>query len=772
MTMNVQEKKLNFPTVDEFKESKDTNLNDLYISAGDRCYVVGAQNGLFPDFGHHVKDEMGGVWAHPIKLLDGYWLNIREQVVDAQDFWVEKANRFNNYPFYNEHEYLFPKQEIKITRQQFCPDGLEGVVITYFLTNESDKDRVFDLSFLGRTDLSPVWFSEQIGIEDGKDDGKLDESKGIFIGNDSKNSWFVVFGADRPYQYGKVDRSLFGPEQTAGQGISGLLTYEKIEIRQGETTEVTFFVSGSSKSYESALETFYTLKTQNKQLFKAKKQRYDKLLQKSNVRIPDKHLEKVFNWNKFNMDWLTMEVLDFGRGLVAGHPEYPWWFGCDNAYALLGNLPLGNLELAKETLTLIHQVSELENGNGRIIHEVQTFGAVSNKGNTQETPHFIKCVWDTFLWTGDLEFLRSIYPSVKKGIDWLLNDMDPDGDLLPEGYGIIEIEGLNVELIDSAVYTYEALRVGALMADLFKEEDLSHHYKKLSDQLGVIINTQLWMEEEQLYADAMAKPEMVLGRIDVYIKRAREGQAEKAAIEMENMKEKMSNLDPNVQQPWLFKNWVINTPMEIGLAPREKAIPALERMGTDEFTGEWGTYLSGMDQTHMMTISTGVQAVAESRYDRMDEALRYINLIASTFNKRLPGSISEMSPDYGCFVQAWTSYGLVWPLMSYIFGIQPKAYWKEVTIRPRLPQLWNKIEVENVQIGTGMQANECNLFICLNEKEDIYEISLKEKGWKLLVDLPLEQSQRVFVDEQEVTVDVLYPLTIENAEKHIIRVLK
>lgn len=466
-----------------------------------------------------------------------------------------------------------------------------------------------------------------------------------------------------------------------------------------------------------------------------------------------------------------MEVPAIGRGLAAGHPEYSWWFGCDNSYALQGNLPIGNLDLAKDTINLIHEVSEATNGNGRIIHEVSTYGAVSNNGNTQETPHFIKCVWDIFLWTGDLPFLENIYPTVKKGIHWLLEEMDPDRDLLPEGYGIIEIEGLNVELIDSAVYTYEALRVGALMAEIFQEDKVAGEYDALAKKLKEVINNQLWIEDEQLYADAMATPEMVLGRIDLYIERARRDGAEKAAVDMELMKEKMSKLDQSVQQPWLFKNWVINTPMETGLAPVDKAIPALNRMGTDEFTGEWGTYLSGMYQTSMMTISTGVQAVAECRYDRSDEALRYVNLIASTFNKRLPGSIYEMSPDYGCFVQAWTAYGLVTPLISYFFGIQPRAYWKEVTVRPRLPKSWNQAEVENVQIGTGERSNEVNVSILLGDTEDIYEISLQEGGWKVNVDLKLEPLAKVFVDDEEVEI-ALGLIEINDATSHTIRVCK
>ena len=48
-----------------------------------------------------------------------------------------------------------------------------------------------------------------------------------------------------------------------------------------------------------------------------------------------------------------------------------------------------------------------------------------------------------------------------------------------------------------------------------------------------------------------------------------------------------------------------------------------------------------------MTIATGVQAMAECAYGRVDEALWYINRIVDTFGRTLPGSINELMPDYG-----------------------------------------------------------------------------------------------------------------------------
>src|SRR5205823_9282729 len=103
------------------------------------------------------------------------------------------------------------------------------------------------------------------------------------------------------------------------------------------------------------------------------------------------------------------------------------------------------------------------------------------------------------------------------------------------------------------------------------------------------------------------------------------------------------------------KNWVISTPVEMGIAPREKAIRILNKVRNED-CGDYGPYLSAVEKRYMMTISTGVQAVAECEYDRTDEAMWYVDKIVQTFSKVLPGSISEMLPDYSCWVMALTCY--------------------------------------------------------------------------------------------------------------------
>jgi hypothetical protein len=55
------------------------NGAEPYVTAGDRAYLIGTQDGNFPDLGGHVPGEMGGLWVHPVKLIDGFWATVADR---------------------------------------------------------------------------------------------------------------------------------------------------------------------------------------------------------------------------------------------------------------------------------------------------------------------------------------------------------------------------------------------------------------------------------------------------------------------------------------------------------------------------------------------------------------------------------------------------------------------------------------------------------------------------------------------------------------------
>jgi len=701
-----------------------------YLTPGDRTYIVGTQNGNFPDLGSHVKGEMGGLWMPPVKLVDGFWLKISDDQAKT-GVWLKEAREFINYPYGNRFVYAPVLNGIEAERFQFCPQDREGFVIQYQLKNSSDRLRRLQLEFVVKTDLSPVWFSKENNIIDTTDSVHWIADKKQFAARDEQNPWFAVWGSS--LRVTGYSTESVAPVETMGLGKTASSTYE-LEIKPHQTITAVFVISGSNKNLETAQRNYETILKNHELLLNKKKQYYASIIQRARVEIPDKKLEQAYTWGKLNTEWLVSGLPGIGRFLGAGAVEYPWLFGCDNTYASQGVVVSGDPELAKSTLRTLKRISEKTNGNGRIIHEMSSNGFVYNKGNMQETPHFALAVWKVFEWTGDKNFLQEMYPYIRKGIDWLLNEQDQNKNWFPEGNGIMEVRGLNVELIDVAVYTQQALEVASKMAAVFNETDLQREYAQKAVILKEKINTRFWDDAEGSYCDFYGTKEQALSVLKGAVEQLQSGlsNTNDSAHMLENQKYyerlagEFSALPPGTEKGWFTnKNWVISTPVETQIAPREKAIRVLNKVRNED-CGEYGPYLSAVERRYMMTISTSVQAMAECAYGRTDEAMWYVDKIVQTFNRALPGSISEMMPDYGCPVQAWTIYGLATPLITYVFGIHPDAYKKSMMISPHLPTDWNEVTVYNLPVGT----NAISLAIKKNGRVTAYSLTSEDADWK------------------------------------------
>jgi glycogen debranching enzyme len=710
--------------------NRGRNPDRPYAAAGDRAYLIGTQDGNFPDLGEHVPGEMGGLWVQPIKLIDGFCAVLHDSAT-AQEVALLQAREFINYPYGNLFRYGPVLEGLEVERFQFSPDGRAGVVVQYILINRSGRPRELSLRLSVKTDLRPVWFSEKLGITDAPDTVTWRTDSRRFIARDTRHPWFAVWGAPDADAADRLRTP--DPLATRGTGITAGARY-RIALEPRATDTLTLVFAGSAVSRAAAERTYGYIARHHTTLLDGKKARYSTLLERSRIQIPNRRLQEVYNWVKVNMEWLIKDVPGMGRGLTAALPEYPWWFGTET-YSLQALLAAGNAELTQQTLRLLRDQSARANGNGRIIHEVTTNGGVSNPGNSQETAQFILTAAMAYDWTGDRSFARDMYPAMKQGLHWLLSDMDRNGNLFPEGYGIMEVLGLNAELIDVAVYTQQALLSTARIADVLGEPSEAARYGELASRLAARIQDRFWIEEENSYADFYGtRDQAVSGAEGAARQLGLKGEdklteRERELIQYYQRLQQTFAAMPDSSRGWLTnKNWVIATPMEMGMAPRDRAIRALDQI-RKENVGEHGPYLSATERMAMMTIATGVQAVAESKYGRTDEALGYMDKIVRTFNRTVPGSISEMMPDYGSFTIAWTAYGIVLPLVQHIFGIQPDAGRKTVVIEPHLPSGWEDMSIADVPVGTNLVS-----FSRARIDRGIqYDIESREDGWTFML---------------------------------------
>src|SRR5215217_6788790 len=706
------------------------NQTDPYAAAGDRSYIIGTQDGNFPDLGGHVPREMGGLWIHPIKLVDGFWARVSEEGTDQQ-VQLQSATEFINYPYGNRFRYGTVVNDVEIERFQFSPDGYPGAVMQYVFRNKSGVRRSLGLELAVKTDLLPVWFSDHLGIEDAPDTVVWDRTRHRFQARDTRHHWFALWGAvpsdrARPVDYPQ-------PMPTKGIGATAASRHP-VTLEPHDSATLTFVIAGSATTKAEAESAYAYLARHHSSLLARKKDHYRAIVRRGRITIPDRRLQEVYDWVKVNAEWMVREVPGIGRGLGAGLMEYPWWFGTEG-YSLLALAVSGDYTVPKQTLRLLRSQSAKANGNGRILHEVTTNGGVSNPGNTQETALFIMSVAKLVQWSGDLSFAREMYPAMTSGLHWLLSEVDRNRNLFPEGYGIMEVLGLNAEVIDVAVYTQQELLATSGVAAMLGKTEAAERYRRTGAQLATRIEQSFWIEEEGSYGDFYGTKAQAISTAEgaikqIQLKGANEltDEDKRSITHYEQLKQRFAAM-PDSSRAWITnRNWVISTPVEVGIAPRDRALRLLDQV-REKNVGEYGPYLSAVEKQRMMTISTGVQAVAEARYGRVDQALWYMNKIVETFGRKLPGSVSEMMPDYGCFAISWTAYGIVVPLIEQIFGIRADAPHKTVVFEPQLPQGWEDLSIQDLPVG----VNLVSFSRAKTDKGIEYTIEAKQSGWSFVL---------------------------------------
>lgn len=731
-------------------QGKQEYLDSPFLTAGNRVYLVGHQNGSFPELGWHIKDEMGGIWNHPIKLMDGFKIDL---LWEDGTYPLNDAHLFTNYPFANKHSFTIQKKNIEVERWQFVPDGKQGLVVQLKLKNDGTTRQNFKLRFTGNADLRPTWLGERTELLDYPDKATLRQEIDGWMVKDSLNPWFVIYGSDEQLKSHQSATSDY-----AGKGISNSLDYT-VTLVGNSSKIINFIIAGSYNSREDALNTYRDIQSNIIPYFKEKQSRYKKLASRSKLSIPDKKIQEAFEWLKYNSDWMVRTVPEIGTGIAAGIPDYPWWFGADSEYALKGYMAIGQHEVVYKTIQLVDSLSTSTNGNGRIIHEASTNGAVFNKGNINETPQFASLIWEVYQWNGDKEFLEKYFPTVKKGLNWLLSENDANNNLLPDGFGMMEIHGLDSEMIDVAAYTQKAFADASQMARELGDQELSLTYENTANTLKEKINTEFWSDEFNSFADFIGTDEQALKLIEDAIIRADTLHKPWAVKELNDTREYiMSNPSKNSRPFVLHHNWVVNTPMEMGIADNPKALKALET--AEKFVNPFGVFVTGIDRDEsagsdegsfkgseifsytgaVMTLPTGVQTVAENNYGRPNQALNYLKRMTRTFSYALPGSMYEVSPDYGMMTQAWNIYGYAVPIVQQFFGINPKAAEKKIVIAPQMPDEWDDASLENVVIGD----NQVSVFYSNINGLLKLKVDQQQPDWTMKILFPVRQGDLTY----------------------------
>jgi glycogen debranching enzyme len=411
---------------------------------------------------------------------------------------------------------------------------------------------------------------------------------------------------------------------------------------------------------------------------------------------------------------LLMTELPTGRYPYAGIPWFSTPFGRDGIISAWQML-LFDPGLARGVLTYLagRQAKEAsafrDSQPGKIMHETRqgemaALGEVPfglYYGGVDTTPLFIGLAGAYAHRTGDLDFIRAIWPALTGAADWLRDFGDSDGDglidyaraaetgLANQGWkdsydSVFHADGRfpkgPIALVEVQGYAFAAWRA---MADLSERigEPGAPEWAAQAERVRAAVEERFWMEDEGFYGIAIDGE----GRL-------------------------CRTLASNAGH-LLF----------CGLPSPERAERVMQRLAGAEFSTGWGvrTLARGQARYNPMSYHNGsvwphdsaLCVAGMARYgdrDRVGELLRDLFGTAQHMQMRLPELFCGFPRRPGeppvpypvsCSPQAWAA-GAAFMMTQSLLGVTIDAFDKTVAIvRPRLPEGVNHLTLRGLEIG-------------------------------------------------------------------------
>jgi hypothetical protein len=384
------------------------------------------------------------------------------------------------------------------------------------------------------------------------------------------------------------------------------------------------------------------------------------------------------------------------RFLAAGFPDYPWLFATDGEYTAFAAVAAGRFGAVFDHLRALRDVSDILNHrSGKIVHEVVTdgsvyFGANDDKGNTDESVKFASAAALLWRWSGDRAVLGELYPAARRAMDFVTRRLDADRDGWPEGAGNVEREGMGEEKLDNAVYTIRGLRDLAVLARAAGDPATARSSAARATALARRFTSAWWMPGIPGFADSLDDP----GDVKLF-----------------------------------QRHWIGLTPLEAepALATRTQAAKTLGLRETRCYSGPNGLFHTGKagcdpatstvpDDLESFTLNTAIAAVAEGNYGRLGPQERYVDANARLALRpdEQPGAMPEIapSPKYdrsidqsfvtrASVLQAWGTYGTLWPVVHQILGVAPDLGRGRLAVVGQLPPGQTRASGSRIRVGRG-----------------------------------------------------------------------
>ena len=412
------------------------------------------------------------------------------------------------------------------------------------------------------------------------------------------------------------------------------------------------------------------------------------------VQTPLPRLNLAFEWSKIAFDNLRADNPDLGRGLVAGlglsgtggRPGFGWFFGTDAYLNSLSLLTYGEFEAAKEALAF---TQKWQRSDGKMAHELsQAAGYIDwfkdypygfIHGDT--TPYYIVAMDEYYARSGDLDFVRRSFSSLKGAFDWCLTT-DADGDGLMDnskaGLGALEfgsLTGIQTDIYLAAVWIRAAQAMERL-AGAMGEERLAKSAAAAQKAALAAFEAKFWDEKAGHYSYAFN-------------------------AQGERVKE---------STPWCA------VPLMWRIGRPERAAWALEKMNSADLTTSWGMRILSRKSPLYEPLNynygavwpflTGYAAAALFEHGQAIQGYGLVLANAKHLFDNALGCATELFsgglyswPQEAVAHQGFSGGGFVLPFIQGLLGLGGDAAKKEIHFDPSIPADWSEVTVGKFQLG-------------------------------------------------------------------------
>jgi hypothetical protein len=613
-----------------------------FLIAGPKLYEFGSMDGSFPRVGRMDGDQ-GGIWCHPIKLLDTFGVEVLEA---GQKPWQLLGPSSFEHDFASA-SFHFERNELRATRRDFVPEDEPALVSLLTLRNDAARPRELTVRFSAVVHLRPSYESQ---LPDRPD--TIEYREGLLGGSDPAmaGKWAVVLGSDQ------------SPTEHGIDGTKGFLSYRVALPARGEATLNFLIVGEQEHGVEAARVRFQSIAPRTADLLAAKQALYrDPVLGGVRFECSDPAMNDAYVCAKANV---MMSVMDLrphypAPFLAAGFPIYTWLFGCDSLHSTPGVAAAGFDSAARTTLQcLLHYAALKKQG----AHEVASNGRLLGWDHIQETPQLVVACWRHFQWTGDRQFLRAAFPVCREMLAHALASADQDHDGYLEGPGLMEQPGMGPERIDSVCQLYAAFQSLAGMAGALGEPGAEESLRR-ADDLKTRFNRDWWNPKAGMWACSLRQD---------------------GTQTMDDF-------------------WAVVFPQQVGIADPDKAAIAMDRIQKEWVNDEWGfvhQWKPKITGEGVGVVHNNVLAQTAFAYGRPELGWRLLQLSAKApLGERMLGAFDETLPGGGDLIQLWSFGPFLEGIIEGLAGIHPQPEPHRVDLFPQLPRTLEWFKVEDCRIA-------------------------------------------------------------------------